>query len=383
MVQPWRWRPPATFILSHALGRQAQLLTRNSEQLSAAEIDSKKGDIRGGGGEDSQGDRTHPGLGGVAMEQMRDWAAALLPSGMRRKSVVVKIRCGTETSVNVESGRSSTGSNPTWRVGSEDSMLRVPRQKYDEEIMVVGVYFAGTAGRDVWLGGNTLNLFKYMDSPGNSFPEELPLYLSGDSTGGAGSGTLSFAITWIPDENAPRGKVSESPPGDMEVKLSRGKSLRTPENIVRDLSNYVDFRPMYIVGVIFFLYLFMGYGFYRGYMSAESMDDVTGVAVGKHEKLMARIQGGHGDWDPINTLVRRPAPTMDGGLVRDNLGLHRAHACPSSPRAGLYRNLIHDSGVRESAIADRDISAVRVCGRDGHSQGRALLGAAAQAHARE
>ena len=41
--------------------------------------------------------------------------------------------------------------------------------------------------------GNHLNVQKYMDAPNDEFEAEVKLYVSGDSTGGAGSGVVRTA----------------------------------------------------------------------------------------------------------------------------------------------------------------------------------------------
>ena len=193
-----------------------------------------------------------------------------------------------------------------------------------------------------------------MSNPDVEYEEEVSVYVSGNATGGAGSGAvrdspvqqsaslrLSFPpslpptarpsisviwqpclganlrfertqlnvnIKWAADPNA-RGR-SNPPMGNLEVTIISGSGLKKPTKIIRDLSTYVDYTAAYIAAFLFISYLVAGFTFYQGFMAAPLELLATGVDQAedavleeRQVKLLEKIQGGNGGWTALNTLV--------------------------------------------------------------------------------
>eukprot|EP01043_Picozoa_sp_COSAG02_P103506 COSAG02_NODE_39519_length_416_cov_0.801262_1_plen_138_part_11 len=132
---------------------------------------------------------------------------------MRRKRVVVSARTGKSALVEEFSEPDGVGGNdPVWS-SRKGRRLRLRRSQLDGQVVVVCVWQVNASGKGQrrWLGGNHIVYTPALDAPNQAIELSLPLFVSGNPRGGAGSGVLELTYRWVPADRAP-------PEGSAEVR---------------------------------------------------------------------------------------------------------------------------------------------------------------------
>jgi hypothetical protein len=261
---------------------------------------------------------------------MREMMSYVIPGGggMRQKRCIVAVKCG-EHSLMEEATQPDAvgGSNPRWEQ-RHGNVMHVRRHKKDDGIAVAAIYQVGKKLSRTWVGGNHFDFTEAVKTPLKEFEQEVPMFVSGNPSGGAGSGVLSLRYKWVPFQpegedgalspRSPRSGAALNSPssmaledaavaaldpemqGELVVTVLAAKGLVMPHRIVRDLTTYVDTGPLKTSVVLMGIYLVVGLTFYALYMSRKEFERSE---FERFPKLLNRLQGGHGDWDWVNSLV--------------------------------------------------------------------------------
>ena len=222
-------------------------------------------------------------------------------SGMRRKKIVVGVRC--HLAEEFTKADSVGGSNPKWE-RHDGRELHVLRHRSDGGIAALGVYQLHRNGETrTWVGGNHFKFTRAVREPNTEIEQDLPLYVSGTPEGGAGSGIISIRFKWVPDAqtcNIEDVEEDASFRGELVVTILRASGLVMPHRIVRDVTTFVDTVPVYISFTMLALYLLAGFVFYFKFMN-QSIGQQADFE--RFPNLLDRVQGGNGDWDSLNTVL--------------------------------------------------------------------------------
>ena len=222
----------------------------------------------------------------------------------QRGSPVVRARCGGLYDQRVTAPARWGGTKPKWKPKHKNEM-QVKRHNDDDGTLTIEVLDHEESGRLTFVGSAKLLLAKYMGSPGTKFEEQLELF--GDPTPfalkGELVGSLFVTVTWVPGGDA----AADSPPdGDLFVTALRAEGLVYPRKVIKDLTTYIDRRPIYMSLLAMVMYMLVSFIFYTEYMAAPLGADLVcddGVCIDLNKDLQDRISGGNGDWDGLNTLV--------------------------------------------------------------------------------
>jgi hypothetical protein len=94
-------------------------------------------------------------------------------------------------------------------------------------------------------------------------------------------------------------KTWDAPAGELIVTVLRANDLRDPDDIIRDLSTFVDSSAIYVALAAVVLFLLCSFFFYWLYLGSD-IDIQKGDGL---SEVKNRLHGGNGDWDVINTWV--------------------------------------------------------------------------------
>ena len=315
---------------------------------------------------------------GKEMKQSAEWVGSIVgdagPGSMRGTHPFVRARCGEKNVVIQDTKPHKKGESfPRWSHGHLSAMA-LPRHPQDNSTLVIELWVHDLKGRDVFVSGNHVKLDRYCnEQPGVEFTETVPLHANGQPASKTGDGasptdtstgaTITFTIRWDADLMLDDGSDEK---GRLMFTPLQADRLFIPDRGIRDLATHRDSKAIWVALGILLTYMLIGFSFYRGYMAEDSESSV-----------LTRIQGGHGDWDTLNTLVFmitsfttvgygnqpsmvRTAPMCEypsTQLVRDN---SFSSLLPSSLRGDFSLNIgVNVLGTGSGAEDEEDENAIR------------------------
>jgi hypothetical protein len=166
----------------------------------------------------------------------------------------VRIRCGQNNPIHEQTkDHRNGGAHPVWTSELENEM-KVQRHQKDAGVLVVEVWDKDKVGRDDYVGGNHLDIQKYIDMPNEEVTESITLFEKGSPDDGTDTGVLTVKIMWVPGGKDTQKKRKKPlvdangdplPVGELVVTALEAHDLRHPDAFIRDLSTYV--RPTNIL----------------------------------------------------------------------------------------------------------------------------------------
>jgi hypothetical protein len=208
------------------------------------------------------------------------------------KSPYVRARCGIRNSAaEITQADRKGGSSPRWGE-SKGGTLCLQRHPRDHQLLIVEVYVEEDR-RPTFIGGNHVDIQKYLDAPKQEFEEKVVLNRSGQPEPGlrGTAGTLNFTLKWTGSY--------------ISFTALEARDLRLPNTPIRDVDSAPADRAIKNTLLLLLMYIACGILFFQGYMNSDLHAELNniGLTEGDKELFLSGLTAGNGEWGALNTWV--------------------------------------------------------------------------------